>query len=59
MKILRTESGAMNIHAHEMATDAAEAMGIAAAADVQFHQYGASIICLDEDSDRLYESIGS
>jgi type IV secretion system protein TrbE len=55
-QILRTQSGAINIHAQEMAADAEEAMGIAAAGDVQFCQYAANIICLDEDLDRLYES---
>ena len=31
-------------------------MGIAAAGDVQFCQYSANIICLDEDPQRLYEN---
>ena len=31
-------------------------MSVAAAGDVQFCQYSANIICLDEDLDRLYES---
>ena len=52
-QILRTQSGAINIHAQEMAADAEEAMGVAAAGDVQFCQYSANIICLDEDLDRL------
>ena len=52
-QILRTQSGAVNIHAQEMAADAEEAMGVAAAGDVQFCQYAANIICLDEDLDRL------
>lgn len=55
-QILKTQSGAVDIHAQEMATDAEEAMGVAAAGDVQFCQYTASIICLDENADRLYES---
>jgi type IV secretion system protein VirB4 len=55
-QILRTQSGAVDFHAHGMAADAEEAMGVAAARDVQFCQYTASIICLDEDPDRLYES---
>src|SRR5690349_12722804 len=55
-QILRTQSGAVDIHAQEMAADAEEAMGVAAAGDVQFCQYTATIICLDEDLDRLYES---
>lgn len=56
-QILRTQAGAVNIHAQEMATDAEEAMGIAAAGDVQFCQYSANIICLDEDAERLHESV--
>jgi len=55
-QILRTQSGAVDVHAQEMATDAEEAMGVAAAGDVQFCQYTASIVCLDEDPDRLYEN---
>jgi len=55
-QILKTQSGAVDIHAQEMAADAEEAMGVAAAGDVQFCQYGANIVCLDEDADRLYES---
>jgi type IV secretion system protein VirB4 len=31
-------------------------MGVAAAGDVQFCQYSANIVCLDEDPQRLYES---
>ena len=53
---MRTQNGAVNLHAQEMAADAEEAMGVAAAGDVQFCQYAANIICLDEDLDRLYES---
>ena len=55
-QILKTQNGAVDIHAQEMAADAEEAMGVAAAGDVQFCQYSANIICLDEDADRLYES---
>ncbi len=55
-QILKTHSGAVNIHAQQMAADAEEAMGVAAAGDVQFAQYSATVICLDEDLDRLYES---
>ena len=35
-QILKTQSGAVDVHAQEMATDAEEAMGVAAAGDVQF-----------------------
>lgn len=55
-QILKTANGAVNIHAQEMATDAEVAMGVAAAGDVQFCQYSANVICLDEDLDRLHES---
>ena len=55
-QILRTQSGAVDIHAQQMAADAEEAMAIAAAGDVQFAQYSATIICLDENRGRLYES---
>jgi type IV secretion system protein VirB4 len=56
-QILRTQSGAVDLHARAMAADAEEAMGVAASGDVQFAQYSANIICLDEDVDRLYENI--
>jgi type IV secretion system protein VirB4 len=55
-QILKTQSGAVDLHAQEMAADAEGAMSVAAAGDVQFCQYSANIICLDEDVDRLYES---
>jgi len=55
-QIFRTQSGAINLHAQQMAVDAEEAMGIAAAGDVQFAQYSAGIVCLDEDVRRLYEN---
>ena len=55
-QILKTQSGAVDIHAQEMAVDAEQAMGVAAAGDVQFCQYSANIICMDQDPDRLYES---
>jgi type IV secretion system protein VirB4 len=54
-QILRTQAGAVDIHAQEMAADAEEAMGVAAAGDVQFCQYTACIVCIDEDPERLYE----
>jgi type IV secretion system protein VirB4 len=55
-QILKSQNGAVDIHAQEMAIDAEQAMGVAAAGDVQFCQYSANIICLDEDADRLYET---
>ena len=54
-QILKTQNGAVDLHAQEMAADAEGAMSVAAAGDVQFCQYSANIICLDEDVDRLYE----
>jgi hypothetical protein len=33
-----------------------EAMGVAAAGDIQFCRFTANIICLDDDPDRSYES---
>jgi type IV secretion system protein VirB4 len=55
-QIFKTHTGAIDVHAQEMAADAEVAMGVAAAGDVQFAQYSANIVCLDEDRDRLYES---
>src|ERR1700722_16280934 len=55
-QIFKTQSGAIDIHAQQMATDAEEAMGVAASGDVQFAQYSANVICLDEDPNRLYEN---
>ena len=55
-QILQTQNGAVDVHAQEMAIDAEQAMGVAAGGDVQFCQYSANIICLDEDPERLYEN---
>jgi len=55
-QILKTQSGAIDTHAQQMAIDAEEAMGVAACGDVQFAQYSANVICLDEDLSRLYEN---
>ena len=55
-QILKTQDGAVDLHAQEMAADAEGAMSVAASGDVQFCQYSANIICLDDDLDRLYES---
>ena len=55
-QIFRTQNGPVNLHAQEMCGDAEVAMGVAASGDVQFCQYSANIICMDEDPDRLYES---
>jgi type IV secretion system protein VirB4 len=56
-QILKTQNGAVNLHAQEMAADAEAAMSVAASGDVQFCQYSANIICLDEDPERLYDSV--
>jgi type IV secretory pathway VirB4 component len=55
-QIFKTQSGAIDLHAQQMAADAEEAMGVAAAGDVQFAQYSPNVICLDEDPNRLYEN---
>ncbi|MGA2600805.1 MAG: conjugal transfer protein TrbE [Bryobacteraceae bacterium] len=55
-QIFKTQSGAIDIHAQQMAADAEQAMGVAASGDVQFAQYSANVICLDEDPIRLYEN---
>ena len=55
-QIFKTHTGAIDIHAQQMAEDAEAAMAVAAAGDVQFAQYSANVICLDENRDRLYES---
>jgi type IV secretion system protein TrbE len=55
-QILKTQTGAIDTHAQQMATDAEEAMGVAASGDVQFAQYSANVICLDEDPNHLYEN---
>jgi type IV secretion system protein VirB4 len=39
-----------------MTDDAEAAMGVATAGDVQFAQYSANVLCLDENRDQLHES---
>lgn len=56
-QILRTENGAINLFAQEMAMDAEEAMGVASSGDVQFAFYSSVIICFDEDRERLDEAV--
>lgn len=56
-QILRSQNGAVNLYAQMMAEDAEQAMGVAASGDVQFAQYTSNIVCLDEDLDRLAESV--
>jgi type IV secretion system protein VirB4 len=55
-QVFRTQSGPVNLFAHEMAADAEAAMGIASAGDVQFAQYSSNVVLLDEDAERLRES---
>ena len=55
-QIFRTHTGAIDIHAQEMAADAEAAMAVAAAGDVQFAQYSANVVCLDDNREHLYES---
>jgi type IV secretion system protein VirB4 len=55
-QIFRTQNGAINFYAQEMAADAEEAMGVASAGDVQFAFYSSVIICMDEDRERVDDS---
>lgn len=55
-QMFRSQTGAVNGNAKEMMDDAEHAMSIAAAGDVQFCQFSANVICLDEDLDRLREN---
>ena len=55
-QVFKTHTGAIDLHAKEMAEDAETAMGIAAAGDVQFALYSANVICFDEHRDQLHES---
>jgi type IV secretion system protein TrbE len=56
-QVLRTHTGAINLHAQHMAEDAEQAMGAAAAGDVQFAEYSSNLIVLDEDVERLHENV--
>lgn len=55
-QIFRTQNGAVNLHAQQMAADSEEAMSEAASGEVHFAFYTATVICLDEDPDRLREN---
>jgi type IV secretion system protein VirB4 len=55
-QLLRTETGPTNLYAQEMATDAEEAMSIAASGDVHFCLYTTVILCFDHYEARLEES---
>src|SRR5262249_25763295 len=54
-QIFRTQNGAINLYAQEMAADAEQAMGVASAGDVQFAFYSSVVICVDEDRHRVEE----
>jgi type IV secretion system protein VirB4 len=56
-QVLRTQTGAINLHAQHMADDAEQAMGDAAAGDVQFAEYSSNLIVLDDDLSRLQENV--
>jgi type IV secretion/conjugal transfer VirB4 family ATPase len=56
-QVLRTHTGAVNLHAQHMAEDAEQAMGAAVAGDVQFAEYSSNLIVLDEDLERLQENL--
>lgn len=55
-QMFRSQTGAVNANAREMMDDAEQAMSLAAAGDVQFCQFSANVICLDEDLERLREN---
>ncbi|MGH9632200.1 MAG: conjugal transfer protein TrbE, partial [Bryobacteraceae bacterium] len=54
--MLRIESGPINVFAQELATDAEEAMGVAASGDVQFCLYNTVILCFHESEAKLEEN---
>jgi type IV secretion system protein VirB4 len=55
-QVLRTNAGAVNLYAQQMAEDAEQAMAVAASGDVQFAEYASNIVVLDEDLDQLQEN---
>ena len=57
-QLLGTGKGVVNQHAVRMATDAASAMSVAAAGDVQFALYSSNLILLDPDKEVLGENLG-
>ena len=56
-QLFRTETGPVNLYAHEMAVDAEEAMGVAASGDVQFAQYTSVLLCYDQSGTRVDETV--
>lgn len=57
-QLMGKDRGVVNQHAVRMATDAASAMSVAAAGDVQFALYSSNIIILDDDRDDLDDKMG-
>ena len=55
-QVLKTESGAVNLYAAEMAGDAEQAMSVASSGDVHFAWYSSNIVCMDEDIERLNQT---
>ncbi len=55
-QVLRSNTGAVNLYAQQMADDAEQAMAVAASGDVQFAEYASNIIVLDDNADRLQEN---
>ncbi len=55
-QVLKTESGAVNLYAAEMAGDAEHAMSVASSGDVHFGWYSSNIICMDDDIERLNQT---
>ena len=55
-QLMKTETGPINLYAQEMATDAEEAMGVAASGDVHFCYYNTCVLVFDESEARCEES---
>ena len=55
-QIMKTENGPINLYAQEMATDAEEAMGVAASGDVHFCYYNTCVLVFDDNEARCEES---
>jgi type IV secretion system protein VirB4 len=57
-QLMRTQNGVVNLFAQEMSLDAEEAIAVASSGDVQFAYYSSNILCMDEDVQRLDNSVG-
>ncbi len=57
-QLMGKDKGVINQHAVRMATDAASAMSVAAAGDVQFALYSSNIIILDSNRSDLDDKVG-